>query len=143
VIKLWGDSKDGKQMICVLEPGNIERVMKQQPIQIDLNDGPYKAGLPAKLKLLILYSETPIADSREIEKWLAPEGVKLRDERTPAVKTRGPHCPECKSTIEQLGVWRNESPMALAFCTVCGCVFGMVPHEIVKVLKPSVAETTP
>jgi hypothetical protein len=125
--KLWGDSKEGRLMICVLEPGNIERMKKAQPIQIDLNDGPYKHGLPAKLKLLILYSETPVADAQQFEKWLAPEGVEIEDQRTPVAQKMKPHCPECKSTIEQMGVWRNDSPVWLTFCVACGCVLGSMP----------------
>lgn len=127
--KLWADGKDGKLMICVLEPGNIDRLMKAQPIQIDLNDdaGPFKNGLPAKMKVLILYSETPVTDSREFEKWLAPEAVKI-DQRTPVINTKVPHCPECHTTIEQIGVWRSNAPIWLAFCVGCGCVLGSSPR---------------
>lgn len=126
--KLWADGKDGKLMICVLEPGNIEKLMKAQPIQIALNDGPYKnGGLPAKLSLVILYSETPVKDSRDFEKWLAPEAVKI-DERTPVVTTKVPHCPECKTTIEQVGVWRSDAPVWFTFCVGCGCILGSMPR---------------
>ncbi len=132
--KLWADGKDGKLMICVLEPGNIDRLMKAQPIQIALNDGPYKQGLPAKLSLVIVYSETPVADSQQFEKWLAPEGVKI-DQRTPVINTKVPHCPECHTTIEQMGVWRSNAPVWLAFCMGCGCVLGSTPP--VKELEKS------
>ena len=124
--KLWAENKDGKLMICVLEPGNLDRLMKAKPIQIDLNDGPYKQGLPAKLKVLIVYSETPVGDAQQFEKWLAPEGVKV-DQRTPFINTKVPHCPECHTTIEQMGVWRNNSPVWLTFCVGCGCVLGTMP----------------
>lgn len=37
-----------------------------------------------------------------------------------------PHCPECKSPIEQLGAWRSHDvPLWIAFCEVCGCVMGI------------------
>lgn len=130
--RLYAEGKNGKMLICVLEPGNIQRLKEAKPIEFSLNEGPYEKGLPAKLSIVILLSETPIADSREFEKWLAPEGVKI-DKRS---ESKRPHCPECRSTIEQLAVWRNESAMALTFCAVCGCIFGMVPSEIAKGLKP-------
>jgi hypothetical protein len=135
VNKLWADGKNGKLIICVLEPGNIDLLMKARPIEINLNDGPYARGLPAKLSLVICYSETPIADAREFEKWLAPEGVKI-DERTPVIKTKTPHCPECRSSIEQLGVWRSDAPVWLIFCVMCGCVLGSMPRSEALEKKP-------
>jgi ribosomal protein L37AE/L43A len=43
-------------------------------------------------------------------------------------KSQRPHCPECRSSIEQLGVWRSESPLWLAFCSICGCTLGSMPR---------------
>jgi hypothetical protein len=136
--RTYGDGKNGKFVMCILEPANLHKLVEERkPIEFSLNEatGPYERGLPAKLSVIIAYSETPIADSRELEKMLVPGG-KVSDQRTPVSQAKRPHCPECHSTIEQLGVWRNESPMALAFYGVCGCVFGMVPTEVVKGLKP-------
>lgn len=126
--RLFSDGPQGKLMLCVLEPGNIHRLLEDRaPIELDLNEPPFERGLPAKLKVILAYSETPIADQRAIEKHLAPGAFKM-DLRTPRLETSRPHCPECRSTIEQLGVWRsNDSPVWIAFCSACGCVFGTMP----------------
>lgn len=125
-----GKTGDGRPFLEYrLEPANIERLKQGQAILTRVEDM-FPEGIPRKLALYVTYSETPIADAREL-KGMA-EGPVL-DERSHIQKR--PHCPECKSTIEQLGVWRNESPMALAFCPVCGCVFGTVSGEIAKGLK--------
>lgn len=123
--KLWGQGTKGAVLACILEPGNIELLTKQRkPIEIDLNAGPWKSGLPPKVQVIIAYSETPVADRKEFTKLLGEEHV--IDQRTPVSEKKRPHCPECKSTIEQLGVWRSdESPLWLTFCYVCGCVFGV------------------
>jgi len=89
-------------------------------------------GIPRRLELVIDFDETPLATAKK----LSSEAEVAVDERS-LVAPKQPHCPECRSTIEQLGVWRNESPMALTFCSVCGCVFGMVPSEIARDLKPA------
>src|SRR5258708_19616980 len=100
--KIWAEGKNGKLLVCVLEPGNIHKLTREmKPIEIALNEGPYERGLPAKLSVVICYSETPVSDSREFEKMLAPEGVKI-DARTPVTKTNTPHFPECPSPLEQL-----------------------------------------
>lgn len=127
--KLWGDGKEGPVMVCVLEPGNIHKLMEERkPILIPLNDGPFAGrGLPAKLSVVIHYSETPIADMKHLERTF---GIKPVDERTPTVKTKVPHCAECKSTVEELGVWRNDSPVWLVFCVGCGCVLGSMPPAV-------------
>jgi hypothetical protein len=137
--KLYGDGAHGKVLLCILEPGNIERLTKlNQPITINLNDGPWKNGLPAKLEIVISYSDTPVADAAAIGKLIGIE--KVDDRRTAVVDAKKPHCAECKSTIEQLGVWRSDTaPLWLSFCAVCGCVFGVTkPVEGLKKEKPDV-----
>lgn len=122
--KLYGDGVKGAWLTCILEPGNFERLQHHEPIEFELNDGPWKNGLPPKITIVIAYSETPIRDARELAK-LVPT---VEDRRTPVSESKRPHCQECKSTIEQLGVWRSDqSPMWLVFCPVCGCVFGTTP----------------
>ena len=143
--KLWGEAKDGgKILICVLEPGNIRKLVgEKQPIQLDLNDGPYAEALPARLSVVIHYSDSPVADARAFAELVRnspnqgkPGGVsaprildrQIIDQRTPKIESSKPHCPECKSTIEQLGVWRSDtSPVWIAFCPVCGCTLGVTP----------------
>jgi hypothetical protein len=108
----------------VLEPGNLHRLQLGHPIEFSLNDAelfPY--GLPAKLSIGIAFSETPIGDAKE----MAKHGVAIKDTRTPQIKNASPHCPECHSSIEQLGVWRSETPVWLVFCIMCGCIFGSMP----------------
>ncbi len=123
--KLFTEDADGKLLICVLEPGNIHKLVAERlPIRIPLNEGPYEKGLPAKLNVLIYFSETPVADARELGK-VAKVQI---DTRSPKVNSSRPHCPECHSTIEQLGVWRSETPVWLIFCTMCGCVLGSTPR---------------
>lgn len=124
--KLYGDGPTGKVLALVLEPGNIHKMVDERlPIELSLNEGPWERGLPAKLSLVIMYSETPVADATEIRKLLE---VKVEDRRTPVTQTKRPHCPQCRSTIEQMGVWRSdESPVWLVFCTMCGCTLGVTP----------------
>lgn len=125
---LYGDGKNGKMIFCVLEPGNIHKLIdERKPIEIRLNEGPFERGLPAKLTVVIGYSETPVGDSVELEKMLSAQGVKI-DQRSPVVRTKTPHCQECRSTIEQLGVWRSNTPVWLIFCVVCGCTLGSMPN---------------
>lgn len=125
-----GRAADGKQFVEFrLEPGNIERLKQGEPIAKRIEDL-FPDGIPRRLQLIITYSETPVADARELKDMAEV----VLDERSQVQKR--PHCPECKSTIEQLGVWRNESPMAISYCAVCGCVFGMVPAEVARGLKP-------
>ena len=119
--KLWGRGVDGNVLLCILEPGNVHKLKNNEPIDINLNDGPWKSGLPAKVHVVIAYSETPVTDAKQILKDYPGE-----DQRTPVLEKQRPHCPECKSTIEQLGVWRSdEAPLWLSFCAMCGCVFGV------------------
>ena len=114
-------------LALVLEPGNLKRLTAGEPIQVNV-DELFREGIPASLDVEILYSDTPVADAREFAKMAA----ETSDERTPANKTKRPHCQQCHSTIEQMGVMRNDSPIALVFCPACGCVLGTVPGETVK-----------
>jgi hypothetical protein len=122
---------DHPAMLMVLEPGNIERLKQGHPISKRIEDF-FPDGVPEKLEVLIFFSETPVADAKEFSKM----SQKTIDERTPEIQARRPHCPECKSTLEQLGVWRNESLIAIVFCSQCGCIFGTVPSEIMRSLIP-------
>lgn len=134
--RLYGENLNGHILMCVLEPGNIHKlVQEQKPIEICLNEGMWKNGLPAKVTVALMYSETPVADSKQLRSLLAPDGL-LIDSRTPASKSKLPHCSECKSTIEQIGIFRNESPIAFVMCPACGCVLGTVPSDTVKGLEP-------
>lgn len=123
--KLWGHGKKGAILACILEPANIHLLTKERkPILINLNDGPWKDGIPPKVQVILDYSETPIADTSYFAEH-HPE-MQVDDQRTPVSAKKRPHCPECKSTIEELGVWRSdESPLWLTFCYTCGCVFGV------------------
>jgi len=125
--KLFGDGKGGKVVCCVLEPGNIKKLVEnREPIVIDLNDGPYKGGLPAKLKVEIFYSETPIADAKSFAEMLKPDGF-VEDRRMPVTLTKKPHCAECHSVIEQLMVWKQEGSPWVVCCANCGAAFGCMP----------------
>jgi Zn ribbon nucleic-acid-binding protein len=129
VNKLVFDTPKGPALLCVLEPGNVHALTHGEPIEFSLNEeGMWPKGLPAKLTIGILYSETPVADAREIQKLLKPTS-KMTDLRTPKVEATRPHCPQCRSTIEQMGVMRNESPIWLVFCVQCGCTLGAIPPQ--------------
>jgi hypothetical protein len=129
--QIVGTNKDGTPFLALeLEPGNLHRLRKGDPILLRIEDS-FPDGIPKRLELLISFSETPQASARK----LAEKSEVTIDERSSV--TKQPHCPECRSTIEQIGVWRNESPIALTFCAICGCVFGMVPNEMVRDLKPA------
>jgi Zn ribbon nucleic-acid-binding protein len=126
------DDQGNPFLVLILEPANIHKMVNEaKPVDLRV-EALFPEGVPRKLRLVIAHSETPVRDAKELSKLTA---VTL-DERIPVARTKVPHCPECHTTIEQLGVWRNESPMALAFCVGCGCVFGMVPSEVAKTLKP-------
>jgi hypothetical protein len=127
--ELIAKGADGQTvLILVLEPGNINLLREGRPIDKRIHDY-FPDGIPRKLELVIHYSETPLADSKAFAKM-----SKMTFDERSSKKVR-PHCPECKSTIEQLGVWRNESRMALTFCSQCGCIFGMVPTEVANALS--------
>lgn len=124
-------------LVLVLEPGNIHKMKQGQPILQKLNDY-FPDGLPKKLELSIFYSETPVQDGRRFVEEFKP---KMQfDERAAITKAQKPHCAECKSTIEQLAIWRNESPVALLFCPMCGCTFGVIARaDIDSQLPPEKA----
>jgi len=118
-----------KMLVLVLEPGNIHRLTHGEPISLRIEDW-FPEGIPRKLELAIMHSETPVADAREIAK---VAGFTI-DERTPKYRTR-PACPQCKSTIEQAGIGRNDSPVAFVFCVICGAALGVIPRAVVETLE--------
>lgn len=123
--QIVGRKDDGTPYLALsLEPGNLSRLRHGQPIRLRVEDL-FPNGIPKRLELLIGYSETPVADAREFAK----SAEVFVDERTPVSQAKRPHCPECKSTIEQIGLWKNESPVALMMCAVCGCVLGTVANN--------------
>ena len=129
--QLVGVDKKGQPIvILILEPGNLHKLKEGLPIEVRIDDL-FPDGIPQKLNLAIMHSETPVRDSRELAKL---SEITL-DERSAITKTKRPHCPECRSSIEQLGVWKNESPLAITFCPMCGCTLGMIPNEVAKTLK--------
>src|ERR1039457_1767158 len=118
--QIVGINDDGMTFLALeLEPGNIHRLRQGDPILLHVQDL-FPDGIPKRLELVVSFSETPIASARK----MSGQAEVVIDERSRV--TKQPHCPECKSTVEQIGVWRNESPMALTFCATCGCIFGMV-----------------
>lgn len=121
--QLVGKTKDGSPFLAlVLEPGNLHRLQRNEPIRVRVQDH-FPDGIPKRLDLLIDYSETPVADAREF----AQAAEIAFDERTPVTKQKRAHCPECKSTIEQLAALRNEGAPTVVYCAVCGCVLGILP----------------
>lgn len=124
--KILTEGPGGKLLLCILEPGNIHRLQKGEPIEFSLNAPDlFPGGLPAKLSIGIMYSETPNQDSREIRKHVKPGG-RFSDTRSEQIKNMRPHCRECQSTIEQMGVCKSSS-IWFAFCPNCGCVLGAFP----------------
>jgi hypothetical protein len=127
--KLYLSNNEGAVLALILEPGNIHKlVTERKPIQIKLHEGPWRGGIPPKVTLEVFFSETPIADAHEMRRLLAENdaATKVEDQRTPVMEATRPHCPQCRSTIEQLGVWRSEqSPVWLVFCAMCGCTLGV------------------
>jgi hypothetical protein len=123
--KIVGDGKNGKFLLCILEPGNLERLKEGKPIEFNTRDL-FPRGLPAQMSIAIAFSETPVADAREIAKMVEPGGIH-EDTRAATAAKKLPHCPECKSTVEQLGIYSNESPVWLIFCPQCGSTLGTTP----------------
>jgi Zn ribbon nucleic-acid-binding protein len=121
--QLVGKKDDGCPfLLLILEPGNLHRLQQHDPIVLRVQDL-FPEGIPKRLELSLGYSETPVADSRA----LAKMAVQTFDERTPRHRAMRPHCPECRSTIEQLGVWRSDqAPVDTVFCAACGCVLSVV-----------------
>lgn len=123
--QIVGRKQDGTHFVAlVLEPGNLHLLQKGRPVELHLDDF-FPEGLPKRLDLEIFYSETPVADARELKK-LAEVAL---DERSAISGTKRPHCPECRSTIEQLGVWKSDAPLAVVFCATCGCVLGLAEKQ--------------
>ena len=120
--QIVGKKNDGTPYLAlILEPGNLHRLQRREPILLHVEDL-FPDGVPRRLELLISFSETPVADARE----LAKESDVSVDERTPVSKQKRPHCPECRSTIEQLGML-GETPIGVIYCPACGCVIGTIP----------------
>jgi hypothetical protein len=125
---LVGRSADGKPfLMLVLEPGNLQRLKEGRPIEKHIEDL-FPDGIPRRLDLVISFSETPIADARG----LAASAEVVLDERTPRSKQVRPHCPECKSTIEQLGGLINPGMPLVVFCVACGCALGVTVSDGMK-----------
>jgi len=123
--QLVGIKKNGvKFLALVLEPGNLHRLQKREPITVRVEDL-FPDGIPRQLEVAIFYSETPIADAR----YLAKMAEVAFDERAAVIESKRPHCPECRSTIEQLGMMRGDAPVHTIFCPVCGCVLGVTPNK--------------
>lgn len=118
-----GKRRDGKPfLMLVLEPGNLTRLQQDRPIKVQV-EALFPDGVPKRLELLIAFSATPVEDAREF----AEDAEVVLDERTPRSKQIRPHCPECKSTLEQLGMLTHDAvPMATVFCPSCGCSLGMI-----------------
>lgn len=113
-------------LALVLEPGNIHRLSTYgEPIKVRIGDWFPDGLIPSRLEIIISYTETPVQDGREVKQH-SEIGF---DERTPVAQKMRPHCPECKSTMEQFGLIKNNSPVALICCPSCGCVLGAVLNE--------------
>jgi hypothetical protein len=119
--KVAGKKDDGTPfLVLLLEPGNVFRLKRGEPITLRVGDMFPNGVVPESLELWIHYSTTPVSDFARFS-----EHAKMAtDERTPVSESKRPHCPECKSTVEQLGIWNTDGPVNLAFCAVCGCVLG-------------------
>lgn len=123
---------DGRKAIRLqLEPGNLHRLQNGDPIMVHLNEF-FPNGIPKNLVLFIDYTETPIAEAAAAMQ----QAEMAFDERTAVSKQKRPHCPECKSTIEQLGLYTSNAPVALVMCSSCGAVFGAVPAESLPKVEP-------
>ena len=107
-----------------LEPGNLERLKAGDPILKRIEDM-FPDGIPERLDLYISFSETPIADARELEK----HAEVTLDERSHVSQMKRPHCPECYSTVEQLAALKNPHAPTVYCCATCGCVLGVAPTE--------------
>ena len=115
-----GIKKDGSPFLALaLEPGNLKKLRDGQPIVIRLGDL-FPRGIPITTELMIAYSDTPVADARE----MAKESSQVFDER--AAKSIRVHCTKCESTVEQVGLSKTEH-FVTTFCAVCGGVFSVVP----------------
>ena len=126
--QLVGKKPDGTPfLVLALEPGNIQRLQERRPIVLHVEDL-FPDGIPKRLELAIWYSETPVEDAKALRE----HAEVVVDERSAMNEQRRPHCPECRSTLEQLGVMRSEeSPFLLLFCSACGCTLGVLPKASV------------
>ena len=121
--RLAGIKGDGKHfLMLILEPANINRLTQlDQPVRIHVEDM-FPDGIPAQLELMLAYSATPMADA---SKFVKMSDMSF-DERTPVMKAKKPHCPECRSTLEQIGNYSDSTfPVRIVFCPVCGCTLGI------------------
>jgi hypothetical protein len=116
--QIVGRDQKGVQFVAlVLEPGNVERIRRDEPIRVHL-ESLFPDGIPRRLDILIGYTSTPQADA---EKLRSQAEVTL-DERAAFNKTQ-PHCPQCKSTLEQIALYNNHTHV-IPFCPSCGCALG-------------------
>lgn len=117
-----GKKDNGGSFIALaLEPGNLHRLRQSQPILLRIEDQ-FPDGIPKRLELMIAYSETPVMDARK----LAQHAEVVLDERSAVMKR--PHCPECRSTVEQFGMLTSDAPVNAIFCPTCGCILGIIPR---------------
>lgn len=108
-------------MMLVLEPANLHRLKNGDPVLVHVEDF-FPDGIPATLELMVAYSETPHADAKEFVKM----SKMTLDEKTPKLQAQRPHCPQCRSTIEQVGKFGQSGfPMTIFFCPLCGCTMGI------------------
>lgn len=120
--QIVGTDEYGGAFLCLLlEPGNIHKLTQGAPIKVHVGAS-FPDGIPKELDLLISYSETPVQDFNELSK---DTGVAFNERNLGKAKLR-PHCPECRSTVEQMGIFTNESPVVLVCCSVCGCTLGAI-----------------
>jgi hypothetical protein len=119
--QLVGRDKDGNVSVSlILEPGNLHRIKQGNPVDVRVEDL-FPEGIPKKVRLLIFYSETPIATSRELEKQLYGRKTVKLDERTPQIEKQRPHCPECHSTImpfNHRAAWRMAQRISNGNCVL-------------------------
>jgi hypothetical protein len=135
MIHAVGTGEDGRAFIAfALEPGNIARLTERgEPIKVRIEDS-FPEGIPRRLDVLVYYTETPVKTFNA----LRGRSAATFDERARSAPKQA-HCPECKSTIEQLGVFRNDTPVAIVMCAVCGCVLGTVAAEAIRQITPEEA----
>jgi hypothetical protein len=124
-----GKRENGASFIALtLEPGNLTRLQAGRPIKVRIEDF-FPDGMPGRLELFIGFTETPVADGRE----LAKHAEVVLDERTLVAEQLRAHCPECKSTIEQIAVkTSDESPILLVLCSSCGCLVGVLGKDVLE-----------
>jgi len=128
VTKLIAFKPNGQACLALeLDPANIHCLKQDKPILLHL-DKLFPLGIPAQLEILIAYTETPVASAASAK----PIADVMVDERQVAGQAAHPHCPECRSTIESVGVLRNQTALAIAFCPACGCFLGLVASDLTR-----------